>query len=786
LYLPITSNDGAFLASRISGNYPACTVKIKKAVKFCCTGVYTVSHIAGDSCVTAETEQEVLVLLPPDAGFDYDLTQCTGPFVVEAEVDADLAGNTYVWLFDGNSPQTTATATHTFYTPGEHKIKLTVTNACGTDAEEITFNIEDCTGTEACVCDSTNTIGEEGVTTKVSEAIEDSLLLPLIQANTTPQQVCIAGKLQLDQPYNFVNSTQRMLPGASIEVTDGITFGIVNSFLHGCDEMWRGIEVEDGGRLNMTQNTNLADAQYGVYLYPGASGSIARSRFFRNYISLYYAPGALSLDCHQNTFLGGVLKAEFSGQSSEPEDLPEIEINTPLAGIWADGVPLLGVGKCYFEGMSVGVGARKSNMTFRNNRFVNIVNEAVYQPDSSWSTSLEAAFPNGLAGYGILAFGQANTISIAGFAIGENAVIAFDHCTSGIDLTGYSGRITGNRMSNTPTSIVARMVNVGGLEIYQNRIEDAQYGIGILESEPLGLVKLLSNIVTSLDTTANCTGIQVAQSNVTGQRLVLEKNRVNLNSGGLGIHLLNTTGAKIINDTINLNNGDASANAVLIQGGSENLISGNWVIGQDAGNTGHFGISTVNSIGNAYCCNTTDSTGTGFYFQGACKSENKIKGNMMENHNVGLLLATVQDTSNVTQIGLQSHQGNQWNGTYGSGSGAIYGQPSAAFLSLFFVDVQQNSAFMPINPIPSSGWFINASGMTDTCSTESCESHLPLTENEDTKRIAENGYTNVVDWTLSKYAYRDLKDAALADSVLVAFITDSEGSPRGQIPVFRR
>jgi len=262
------------------------------------TGVYTVSHIAGDSCVTAETEQEVLVLLPPDAGFDYDLTQCTGPFVVEAEVDADLAGNTYVWLFDGNSPQNTATATHTFYTPGEHKIKLTVTNACGTDAEEITIFIEDCTGTEACVCDSTNTIGEEGVTTKVSEAIEDSLLLPLIQANTTPQQVCIAGKLQLDQPYNFFNSTLRMLPGASIEVTDGITFGIVNSFLHGCDEMWRGIEVEAGGAIKTVVNTTIADAQYGVYFESGGGGTIDETRFLRNFVGIYQAQTPVLINTH--------------------------------------------------------------------------------------------------------------------------------------------------------------------------------------------------------------------------------------------------------------------------------------------------------------------------------------------------------------------------------------------------------------------------------------------------------------------------------------------------------
>ncbi|MFM9946946.1 MAG: PKD domain-containing protein [Saprospiraceae bacterium] len=435
---------------------------------FSAPGVYTVRHIAGDSCVAAETEQDVLVLLPPDAGFDYDLTQCTGPFIVEVTAENTLPGNTYAWLFDGNGSQSTATATHTFYTPGEHHIKLTVANACGEDAEEIIINIVDCTGTEACACDSTNTIGEEGVTTKVSEAIEDDLLLALSPASTTPQQVCIAGKLQLDQHYNFFNSTLRMLPGASIEVTTGFALGIVNSFLHGCDQMWRGIEVETGGSIKTVANTTIADAQYGVYFQSGGGGTIDENRFLRNFVGIYQAqtPVMVSTHCYDNFFLGGTLKDEFTGQTAAPENLPEIEMNKPLAGIWIDRSPGFLIYNCYFENSAIGVGTRRTNLTLKANRFSDIVNNGAYQSSGSWS----AAFPNGMDGYGVLAFGVANTISISGLGMETNSTATFDNCTSGIDLTGYGGSITLNRMVDVDTGIVARMVNVGGLKIRQNRI----------------------------------------------------------------------------------------------------------------------------------------------------------------------------------------------------------------------------------------------------------------------------------------------------------------------------
>jgi len=66
---------------------------------------------------------------------------------------------------------------------------------------------------------------------------------------------------------------------------------------------------------------------------------------------------------------------------------------------------------------------------------------------------------------------------------------------------------------------------------------------------------VIDNVVTSLTGTGNYVGIQVSQSQVTQQRLVIEENIVTLNGGGEGIRLLNTTGASIVNDSVQLTNG---------------------------------------------------------------------------------------------------------------------------------------------------------------------------------------------------------------------------------------
>lgn len=746
---------------------------------FSAPGVYTVRHIAGDSCVAAETEQEVLVLLPPGAGFDYDLTQCTGPFIVEVIAEDTLPGNTYAWLFDGNGSQSTATATHTFYTPGEHKIKLTVANDCGQDAVEITIFIVDCTGTEACACDSTNTIGAEGLTTKVSEAIEDELLLALSPASTTPQEVCIAGKLQLDQHYNFFNSTLRMLPGASIEVTTGFALGIVNSFLHGCDQMWRGIEVETGGSIKTVANTTIADAQYGVYFQSGGGGTIDENRFLRNFVGIYQAQTnvVITTHCYDNFFLGGTLKDEFTGQTAAPENLPEIEMDKPLAGIWIDRSKGFSIHKCYFENSAIGVGSRRANLSLRANRFSDIVYSGAYQSSGGWS----AAFPNGMDGYGVLAFGIANTISILGLGMETNSTATFDNCTSGIDLTGYGGSITLNRMVDADTGIVARMVNVGGLDIHHNRIEGAQKGIRIHESEPLGLVKVRNNVVSSPVDTGNYVGIEVTQSQITQQRLVVEDNVVTLNGGGLGINLLNTTGASILNDSISLTNGNVSSNGIFLFGGSKNRVSESKVTGQDADNTGHFGISAFSSAGNVYCCNTTDETGTGFYFQGACVSPNKLRGNRLADHRIGLLM-----TSNGI-LGVQEHTENEWIGSYSLYGAQHLGIPQVVIQSQFVADTTLLSEFLPPSIFPNSDWFIvdTTSTTVTACEETNCTPLQLLGEDPDYKRIAEGdieteSFTLNILWQLQRYLYAGIAEATVSDTSILAFRDSSVYNTIGQ------
>ncbi|MFM9946947.1 MAG: T9SS type A sorting domain-containing protein [Saprospiraceae bacterium] len=287
--------------------------------------------------------------------------------------------------------------------------------------------------------------------------------------------------------------------------------------------------------------------------------------------------------------------------------------------------------------------------------------------------------------------------------------------------------------------------------------------------------------MTSLADTGSYVGIQVSQSQVTQQRLMIEDNIVTLNGGGEGIRLLNTTGASILNDSISLTNGNVSANGIFFFGGSKNRVSESKVTGQDADNIGHFGISTFSSTGNVYCCNTTDETGTGFYFQGACVSPNKLRGNRMVDHRIGL-----QMTGNAL-LGLQEHTENEWLGQYSQFGAQHLGITSVVNQSRFFVDTTLMPEFLPPSIFPTSGWFTpdTTSTTVTACEETDCTALQLLGEDPDYKRIAEGdiiteSFTPNILWQLKRYLYAGIAEVTVTDTIISVFKDSSVYNTIGQ------
>lgn len=81
---------------------------------------------------------------PPTAKItDDSLATCVGkPFTFYGTQSCPTNITTYEWTIDG-TPYTGSSATHTFQSPGKKKVRLKVTNPCGTATDEIEINVRE-------------------------------------------------------------------------------------------------------------------------------------------------------------------------------------------------------------------------------------------------------------------------------------------------------------------------------------------------------------------------------------------------------------------------------------------------------------------------------------------------------------------------------------------------------------------------------------------------------------------------------------------------------------------
>ncbi len=122
------------------------------------------------------------------------------------------------------------------------------------------------TNAQPCFCDDPNAtvVGAPGTTTYLTLAIANQDLLPMPQAMTTPQNVCIQGTLNINLPdYHFNTSFLNMGPNAAIQILSSNTLVIENTSLYGCQDMWQGMTIKPGGRLDVA-SSNIRDADIGI------------------------------------------------------------------------------------------------------------------------------------------------------------------------------------------------------------------------------------------------------------------------------------------------------------------------------------------------------------------------------------------------------------------------------------------------------------------------------------------------------------------------------------------
>jgi PKD repeat protein len=108
-------------------------------------GTYTVQLIATNGCGNDTTDQEVIVILPPVADFNADVTSGCADLTVNF-MDQSTGATAWAWIFSGATPATSADQNPTvvYDTEGTYTVELTVTNTSGnntiTQTNYITVN----------------------------------------------------------------------------------------------------------------------------------------------------------------------------------------------------------------------------------------------------------------------------------------------------------------------------------------------------------------------------------------------------------------------------------------------------------------------------------------------------------------------------------------------------------------------------------------------------------------------------------------------------------------------
>ena len=618
--------------------------------------------------------------------------------------------------------------------------------------------------------------------------------------------IAIAGRLIIDQDINFNSANIVMQPCAEIlvkRVGSGAfpTLRLETNQINGCEQMWRGITVEDGARLELLEN-GIADAEFAVTAkasFAGASNltsvAIQDNLFRRNHVGVIFEGTAnqLSTVVHfpfvNNTFLG------FEPNSSLlPPCTPGLVNYTPNYGY--AGVVTLHTGLFLgaslpsgqisneFNGLRNGVISKRARLDVRGNRFKNInlelwgtinLNEfnpgGVAAPTYEYSAGIAVAVEQGSATilgndfdqcmHGVFtAFANAdirdNEFNPVGIAVEAYAPLS-------LNIRNNINMVFGRR------AFVARELNASGRYV----IADNAGTNGAV----LGLTDNFNWFFPAIHA-ANVGGIYLENARISGNEITVN------NAGRYGFRLEGNGGWVIDRNFVYGTNQLLREGFNLLQS-DFNYLSDNFVDRDILQNNRGTAFKLSNSIGNRLCCNTANKTHKAFEFEINCDGTELFTNNMVQQNQSIFCQSGI--------IGTQFDRGNDF-GTLPE-TATHLGTFNEIFFSRFRVLLLNKPyapaavAFAPGTPL-GTPWFIGQ-GLHATCDTLAiCKEpgKLPdLQEDiDDTDRAFANGDFGadnpVLQWEGERSLYAKLErkaDLRDDDTQVMAFYDNEKNGKQG-------
>lgn len=102
----------------------------------------------------------------------------------------------------------------------------------------------------------------------------------------------VSGNITVESGTLTISSPLSMLPDAEIVVRDGATLRIQSELSAACEDLWRGVRVEDGGQVFLSgTNGIIRDARCGVKVENGGYAELFGGKLLNNEIGLYLVDG---------------------------------------------------------------------------------------------------------------------------------------------------------------------------------------------------------------------------------------------------------------------------------------------------------------------------------------------------------------------------------------------------------------------------------------------------------------------------------------------------------------
>lgn len=734
-----------------------------------------------DLCTTSDEVAVTVTPRLPQSNFTFSGGDCEdeGSFIFTA--GAVLPEATYSWNFGDGTTATGQVVEHTFSAPLAYTVELTVSNDCGESVFTQQVLAPDCLTCEDC--NTNQTIGQPGVTTKLSDAIASNLL-PANSASGLTR--CIEGTLLLDfisntqTSYGFYNCVLQMGPGARILIAPDFSVDINESIFLGCDAMWRGIEVSAGATVKGILNSQISDAQYGLYLNPGTAADptyvYANGNVFRdNFVGVYVAGGSGNIlnwiNTHNKYTSTAALLPPFSGQTATPEGLPQLAGSQALAGIVADAFP----------------GVRS-----RNNTYQNLTSGIILRKSSAWSFDDDFFNIRDNGNH----YGAFDPVGVAVYSMGSGAqtltveMPLVDNCRYGINtamtkLTATRGQYTNvdhgiGAVAGGPGGII-----IGGSPANQNTI-DAIF-TGVLVANPVlgGLLNVSHNDITTSTSSGSLWGFGIGVIFSSIGTITIRQNQVTVDDSGIGILLGFSSRVEVVDNSIVLTSPNANS-GIGLQGTLACRMTDNEVTGPGTSGNTTVGLNLFNAAGNAYCCNTLEEVNVGMQVKGGCLSTDLVRGNTFGASEISLFLP-VNDEDEPPYppsiIGSQKHTKNRW--LSGSGAAKYEAEPEYAQNFPFIIDDSApngSAEYKPSSHSPSTWFDVREDGDENpSCSLQECLTLPFAPDSDDVKKLAAGDtlLAAATYWDLQRYLYKNLQEYVVSDTTILTFLAQSDTSSVG-------